>query len=224
MENKVSQSLYTLSDLREIVYAQLENNQVFFRAAEVTAVINECIKIINLFTGFYQGAVEVTSVAGQLIYEVPSTIVYPLRAQFNSVALDPIAIGQIGKDYRDWATSTTDKDGPVARWIPIGTNYFCLNPIDSEGGQTIYVTGVLEPPVLVDDADEVVLDDEYTTMIGDYGAHRLPLKEGGAPFAQASILYQNFQRTMKNLTALRKVTMPRYFVLQGAPVAEGNTR
>lgn len=220
----MAQSLYTLADLKAIVYAEVENNQVFFRPAEVTAVINECLKVINLFTGFYQGAVETLSVAGQLIYEMPAGIVYPLRAQFNNTTLDPIAINQIGKDFRDWATSTTNKDGPVARWVPIGTNYFCLNPMDSLGGQSIYITGVLEPPLLVNDTDEMVLDDEYVTLISGYCGHRLVLKEGGAVFSQASLLYQDFQRAMKNLTALRKVIMPRYFVQQAAPVMEGNTR
>ena len=219
----MAQSLYTLADLRQLVYDELDNNQAFFRPAEVDAVINEAIKTINIFTGFYQGGVHAISIKGQLIYPMPTGMLYPLRAQFNGTALDPIAIGQIGKDYRNWATSTTTKDGPVIRWVPIGTNYFCLNPIDMDGGQDIYVTGVLEPPLLVNDTDEMVLDDEYTTMIGDYGAHRMPLKEGGPIFAQASLAYQNFQRTMKNLTCLRKVIMPKYFVTFGSPVSEGQT-
>ena len=63
----------------------------------------------------------------------------------------------------------------------------------------------------------------YDTMIGDYGGHRMPLCEGGPVFAQASLGYQNFQRTMKNLTALRKVIMPRYWVQAGSPVMEGQT-
>lgn len=220
----MSQALYTLADLRSAVYDRLENNQAFFRPARVTSIINEAIKVINLFTGFYQGSVTLYSVANQLKYSTPDGMIFPLRAQFNGVNLDPIAINQIGKDYRDWATSTTDKDGPVARWVPIGINYFCLNPIDSLGGQSIYITGVLEPPLLVDDTDTMVLDDEYVTLIAEYGGMVAPLSEGGAPSANAMALYPNFLRIMRSLTMYRQVTMPRYFVLSGSPVAEGNTR
>ena len=218
-------SLYTLASLSDAIYSRLENNSVFFTQLEVTSVINEAIQITNLFTGFYQGTSRIVSAANQLVYNVPSGILFPQRVTWEGIQLDPIPITRIGQDYINWTTQTTTNYGPVARWIPIGTTLFCINPVDAVGGNDIEVTGIVTPPLLVNSTDSMSLDDQYATIIVEYGASRLPLKIGGANWAQASKLYTTgFQSAMKKLTIYRQFVMPRYWVDKGAAVTEGKVQ
>ena len=215
-------SLYTLADLQAAVYARLENNSICFQTYEVTGIINEALRATNILSGFYQGTLTAISQAGQLVYPTPAGMLYPQRVQFENTQLDPIPVTRIGQEYRTWTTDTTAKIGPVARWVPIGINYFCLHPADSLGGGTIFVTGVLETPLLVNTDDTMQLEDEYVTIVVEYCASRLPLKIGGANWAQASQLYtKSFQPAIKKLGAVQRFKVPRYFVLSGAPAAEG---
>ena len=215
-------SLYTLSSLSSAIYSRLENNTVFFTQTEVTSVINEAIQVTNLFCGFYQGTSRIISVANQLVYPTPTGMLFPQRIQFEGVQLDPIPITRIGQDTINWTTQTSNNYGPVARWVPIGTTLFCLNPMDSLGGQDIEVTGVMTPPLLVNSDDAMSLDDEYATIIVEYCASRLPLPIGGQNWAQASKLYvTGFQSAMKRLMIYRQFVMPRYWVDKGSSTTEG---
>lgn len=222
----MSTNLYTLQQLSDSIYARLESNTLLWTQAEVTSVVNEALRAINVITGFYQGTpTPLISVAGQLVYATPVGMLFPQRVQFEAATLDPIPITRIGQDYRTWTTDTTQSTGgPVARWIPIGINYFCIHPADSLGGGSIAVTGVLETPVLVLPDDTMVLSDEYATLVVEYGASRLPLKIGGPSAAAAMKLYQtSYLPTMKKLTRWQQLKFPRFFVLDKKPVAEGQT-
>ena len=220
----MAQSEYTLGALKQQVYGRLDNNTIFWDSTEVNSIINEAMRVTNLICGWYQGTLQQTSVAGKLVYTTPTGMIFPQRCQFNGTQLDPIPITRIGQDYRTWATDNSNKDGPVSRWIPIGINYFCLHPVDSIGGNDIYLTGVIETPVLVNDSDVIVMEDQYSTMVVEYCAERLPLKLGGSNFAQASQGYSRiFLPAMKAMTNNKKTSFPRYFVLTGKPTTEDNT-
>lgn len=215
-------SNYTLAQLQTLVYARLENNTLFWTTAEVTAIINEAIRSSNILCGWYQDTVLMLSVANQLVYNTPAGMLYPQRCQFEGVQLDPVPITRIGQNYRNWATQTSGVYGPVAQWVPIGVSYFCLHPIDSVGGGSIALTGVLEPPLLVLPGDNMSLEDQWVTIIVEYCASRLPWKEGGSIAAAGAQLYQKgYLPAMKARTNLQQMRFPRYFVLAGAPVAEG---
>lgn len=218
----MASSLYTLATLEALVYSRaLEDNTTGFPPTEVDAIINEAIRVINLMSGFYEGSVTLISQAGQLIYSTPTGMLFPQRVQFESQQLDPIPITRIGQDYRTWTTDTTAKIGPVARWVPIGINYFAIHPADSTGGGSIAVTGVMETPLLVLPTDAMVIPDQYVNIIVEYCAQRLPLKLGGASFVQASQLYtKSFVPSMRPLVRYQRFKFPRYFVLNGAPITE----
>ena len=215
-------SLYTLTDLQDAIYARLEDNTIFFTSAYITYIINEALRCVNLMTGFYQGTQTVISVANQVVYKVPVGMLYPQRVQFESSQLDPIPITRIGQDYRTWTTDNTNNNGPVAHWIPIGNTLFCIHPVDSLGGQSIFVTGVMETPVLVNPTDTMSLEDQYVSAIVEYGAMTAPLCVGGANFVEASKLYQtSFVPQMKKLGVVQRFKFPRYFILNGSPTTEG---
>ncbi len=207
-------SVYTLGTLKTLVYSRVENNQLLYTAAEVTAIINECLRCTNLFTAFNETSTAVSgdTVADQLLYSVPTGILFPTQVSFNGRVLDKIGLIGIGETYRNWATDTTNTYGPVARWIPIGITQFAIHPIDAVGGNTLLVTGVAETTQLVGDSDVMELDDEFVAMLVDYCGHRLVLKEAGKVFSDASILIQTYWKTMKGLKRLQTWKAPRYFV------------
>jgi hypothetical protein len=215
-------SEYTLASIDAAVLTRVEDNFTCFTQFERTAVINEAIRCVNILTGFYQGTLQLISVAGQLVYQVPTGMLYPQRVEFEGVQLDPIPITRIGQDHISWTTDTTIKYGPVARWVPIGQTYFCLNPIDSNGGGSISVSGVLSTPLLVNQTDSIVLPDEFANIIVEYCAQRLPLKIGGASATAASQLYtKSFQPSLKPLVNLSQFKFPKYWINNGSPTTEG---
>lgn len=218
----MASSLYTLDALDQAVLSRLEENSTFFRQTERYAIINEAIKCTNILSGFYQGSILDISQAGQLIYTTPIGMLYPQRVTFEGIQLDPIPITRIGQDYRTWTTDNTAKNGQVARWVPIGINYYCLHPADSNGGGSIEVTGVLEPPLLVLPDNSMILPDQYANIVIEYSASRLPLKCGGKNASDATILYsKSFQPAMKKLTNLQHFKFPKYFIQNGSPTTEG---
>lgn len=212
-------SVYTLATLRTLVYSRVENNQLLYTNAEVSAIINESLRVINIFTAFNETstAVSGSSVADQLLYSVPTGIIFPTQVAFNGRVLDKIGLNSIAELYQSWATDTTNTYGPVGRWVPIGINKFAIHPIDAVGGNTILVTGVAETTQLSADGDVMELDDEFVSLVVDYCGHRLVLKEAGKVFSDASILIQTFWRDMKALKRLQTWKAPRYFVQVQSP-------
>lgn len=222
----MSASLYTLDQIDGLVLDRLEGNNIFWQTAERYNIINESLRAINIQTGFYQGTpTPLISVAGQLIYETPAGMLYPQRVSFESSQLDAIPITRIGQDYRTWTTDTTAKLGPVARWVPIGINYFALHPADSLGGGSIAVTGVLETPVLVNPTDAISLEDQYVSLLVEMCYSRLPLKISGPSAIAAFSVYQKaVLPSLKRMSILESMQWPRFFVLSGSPSAEGRTK
>ncbi len=211
--------VYTLGDLKTMVYARVEGNTQLYTAAEVTAIINESLQLTNALAGFNEARTFVSggTVANQLVYSIPANILFPTRVTFNNRELDKIGLTPMGESYRNWATDTTNTYGPVARWIPIGLTTFAIHPIDATGGNTLLVTGVSETTPLVSDGDVMELDDEFVSLIVDYCGHRVVLKEGGKVFSDSSILIQTFWREIKELKRWETWKAPRYFVQAQQP-------
>lgn len=213
---------YTLTELQQLALDRLENNSTFYPTDVLTPIINEAICVSNAMCGWFSTTERVVSQANQLVYDVPSSIVYPQRVQFEGIQLDPTPIDRIGQDYRSWVTDTISTfGGGVARWVPIGITKFAIHPMDSFGGNDIEVTGVAEPTTLVSGSDTMPLEDEWVSMVVDYCAMRAPLPNGGKMFADASMIYtRSFIPSIRKMKQLDRMKWPRYFVLRGAPVVE----
>lgn len=212
---------YTLGNFQQLVLDRLDGNSVLYTTPELTRTINEALCVLNLYCGFLQSSIQVPgfSQANQLLYATPPGLIFPLRCQFEGRQLDRISLSQIGRQYYSWMTDTTVTRGPVAHWVPLGVSLFAIHPMDASGGQDILVTGVVEPTPLVNSGDVIQLEDEYATIIADYAAHRLPLKEGGKVFSDSSVGYQNFLRLMKSKKMWLSFKAPKYFVPAAEKVA-----
>ena len=206
----------TLSELQQRVYDRLDNNTLLYTAGEVTNAINECIRVVNLAVGFLQITDSVgtgVTIANQVYYSTPASILIPMRVQFEGSYLQKVFPNQIGKSNATWVTDTTTTTGQeVSEWIPIGLTTFAIHPADALGGGALQMTGIAEPVPLVNPNDNVSIPGEYTDTIVDLGAQVLSLKESAAQFRTMAAYYQLYLSLIKKATIWRGASMPRFWI------------
>lgn len=209
----------SLSTMQGYVLDRLDNNTAAFTNAQITAALNEFIRIANAHIGFIQGTdtslSTVTSLAN--VYSTPATILIPLQITIANIQLWKMSLHSLAGQFHDWATDTTIQSGPIQRWAPIGIGSFVLHPNDSVGGRTITVQGVLEPTLLVGGTDTLQMEDAFIQAAIEYAAHRVQLKLGGQPFAQASLMVRKFWSVLKDRNMLEMDKMPKYWILEQPP-------
>lgn len=209
----------TLSELRARLLVRVDSNSVLYTAPELDYVINEVIRTVVLFTGFYRQTVDLPghTVADQIVYAVPSPIVAPSSVAFEGHQLKKISLKRLAELRRNWARDTVTVKGPVEFWAPIGTTKVVLSPIDDSGGHDLTFTGIACPDLLTAGSDVMDLENEYLDLILEYGAHRLPLKEGGKVFADGSLQLNVFHSKMNERRRLQKLKLPKYRLVQPRP-------
>ena len=217
--------IFTLASLESKCLGGLDNNTAEYPLTEVDFVINEVIRLVALFTGFYKATVQVPgySVAKQLVYNTPPGILAANVISFEGRQLQKISLKRLARERRNWATDTTDSKGRVEFWAPVGASKFVISPIDSQGGRDISVTGMAEPPLLVDPDDVMTLENEYVELIPEYAVHRLLLKEGGKAFADASLSLNEFYDKLKQRSRYEKLKLDKYRLVgpkQGVMLAQ----
>jgi hypothetical protein len=132
----------------------------------------------------------------------------PLMIAFEGRQLQKTSPAKLSRLRRNWATATTAGYGAVDYWVPYGIGQFILNPIDSVGGNSLTITGLGEPPLLVDSNDVLVIENEYVELITAYSAHRLPLKLGGKIFADGSIEINEFYEKLRERARYESWKLP----------------
>ena len=207
----------TLTELQQYVLDRLDANSTFFTTTEITNALNEAYRLMNVFCQLNQTTATVSgnSVINQSVYQTPAPILIPLVVNFAGRQLRKMSFQALARNFPGFASDATVKLGRVQRWAPIGINQFLIHPMDSVGGRTITVTGVIEPTPLASGGDVLSLDDDFVSMAVEYAAHRVQLKEGGQVFSDASLLLQRFYGFLKQRMRLSGMTFPRYFVLSG---------
>ena len=217
--------IFTLASLESKCLGGLDNNTAEYPLTEVDFVINEVIRLVALFTGFYKATVQVPgySVAKQLVYNTPPGILAANVISFEGRQLQKISLRRLARERRNWATDTTNSRGRVEFWAPAGASKFVMTPIDSQGGRDISVTGMAEPPLLVNPDDVMTLENEYVEIIPAYAKHRLPLKEGGKTFADGSLALNDFYTVMmqrKRFESLKEFPLYKLVGPRMAPPAQ----
>jgi hypothetical protein len=217
--------VFKLRDLESKCLGGLDNNTAEYPLAEVDYVINEAIRLVALFTGFYKATVQIPgySVANRLVYNTPPGILAANVISFEGRQLQKVSLRKLARQRRNWATDTTAAYGRVEYWAPVGASKFVISPIDSQGGRDISVTGMAEPPLLVNPDDVMTLENEYVEIIPAYAKHRLPLKEGGKTFADGSLALNDFYATMmqrKRFESLKEFPLYKLVGPRMAPPAQ----
>lgn len=203
----------TLSDLIDRVYSRLEGNTVFYTQQEVEDAINEGIRVLNLVTGFLQATGTVTTVAGQSIYAVPSTVLIPTRVALGGRYLTRASLRKLGHAEPTWMRDTTSTvKHPVRDWAPVGVASFAIFPAEATAGKTITVTGVAEPVPLTELTHALQYPSEFADALEDYAAHVCAMKGGGVVSKAAMVAYQGFLGRMNELRRYKGKIAPQFRV------------
>lgn len=213
---------YTLADLDARVLDRLDGNAGLYPQAQRYAEINDSLRVVNLFCPFVMGTVYVPgfTVTRQQFYPVPPGIIFPLRAYFNGRQLSRLSMRAVSMRFRTWTTDTASIGSPVREWIPAGLGMFAIHPIDNTGGQALSINGVMEPAPLVNPTDSITIEDQFIEMIEDLSVSVLQIKESSAIFSAASVLYQKFQREIKEEMRWNTFRFGRYYLLDQPVKAE----
>ena len=203
----------TRANLVSRVYSRLEGNSAFYPLEEVSDAINEAIRLINLITGFLQATGTVTTVAGQSIYSVPSSVLIPTRVSLNGRYLNKTTVRRLGHAEPTWMRDTTaTTHRPTQDWCPIGLKSFAIYPADANSGKILSVTGVAEPTILVNDSDAIQYPSEFADAIEEYAAHACMIKGGGTVSKAAMVSYQGFMARIQELRRYKAKISPRFRV------------
>lgn len=214
-----------LSTLQGYVLDRLDNNTAFFTNTQITAAINEAVRISNAFIGYIQAKTTFTTVTTLAnIYSTPAGVLYPLQIVLGNIQIEKVSLAKLARDFPNWATDTTVQLGPPMRWAPIGLSQFVIHPNDSVGGRTATMFGVSEPTLLVNATDVLQIEDAFVQLIIEYAAHRVQLKLGGKPFADASLVIRKFWSEMKSRSLMQVEKFPKYWILQGTQEPWKSTR
>lgn len=214
---------FTLSALQGLVYDGLDGNNLLYPTAQVTSVLNEVLRKVNLLTGFSQDTIAVpgSTVANQLLYSTPPGILVPLKVYYEEQELEKYSLRQLSERYRNWAVDLNTWEGQVARWFTLGLTTFGIHPLDTIGGGLLEVQGITPFTPLSLPGDFVNLNDELCEILVKYCRGRLMIKETGGPFEQAGLVYQEFIRSMKAMTIWTEMQWPAYFLEKQLEPADG---
>lgn len=186
---------FTLAQLQALFYQQVDGNQAFWRPTEVTAILQESLRVFNVLTGFWRGTVPAgpagLTVADQHWYAVPAGISYILRVEVNGRPLTSSSLWDLDYGQPNWEEqSAQDGDFPTL-FAPAGVNLFAIWPASFAGGETLSVEGVTAAPLLTSVGFVDLGKDELETIL-DYAEHIAQFKEGGQEFDASQLLLQEF--------------------------------
>lgn len=186
----------TLATLRTRLQERWENVP-FWSATEARNALNEALRKWNLYVGQWKATKIVVTVANQVWYNLgPSTIVYPLRGEWQSFPLQVCSVEDMDYFRANWEAETSASGGDVParpqQIIPAGLTLFALWPADAVGGSNMVLDGVHATPVLSADGDFVDLGEEEMHAILGEALVIAAFKEGGQRWAAVQHFHQDF--------------------------------
>lgn len=207
-----------------MAYAQLTRAQVralvqnrlgaasttFWREAELNALIQDSLRTWNALTGYWKDKIDICSGAGttanRVWYTVPGTLTSACRVDFNEIPLDSTSIHDLDFGQPNWESETTASGGNVPTvpkmWAPAGLNLIAIWPADATGGNSLFVDGIVQTPIMDDDADYIDIGREEMNAILDEIQHIATFKEGGEEFTASQALHKSFLQQAANRNAI----------------------
>lgn len=170
----------------------------FWTDTEANAAINEALHWYNIGTGVWRRRVALTTVADQVLYNVPAPLWTPCRVDFNSHPMQLSSIHDLDNGRPDWQSETTATTGAPTRpvfWAPVGMTQFAIWPADAVGNNGLILDGVLNTPVLTTDGAMLDLDDSEIDPILGEALHIATFKDP-ARWPRTQGWHQEFLRTL----------------------------
>lgn len=192
----------TLAQLRTRLKTKWDNTTglpiLFWTDAEADFAINEALQWYNLYTGVWRKRVTLSTVADQVYYSLPATMVYNARMEYNGLTLPMSSLTDLSNGQPAWEGETTADVALPSRimvWAPVGMNQFVVWPADAIGQNSLTIDGVHDTPVLVADTDTLDLDDsEIDALLGE--ALFIATFKDAAKFVRAQAWHQEFLATV----------------------------
>ena len=200
---------YDLDDLKLKMEDRWDSTP-FWDDKEAQNAINEALKVWNSMTGFWKTRDLVTVVAGTTLYELPGSIVFGFRVEYQSRQLTPTSTFEMDGAYPGWEVHT---GSAPQKWMPIDLSTIQIYPIPTIGGGSLTVDGIAATPQLIYDVDHIQMGSDGLNAIVGYALHAVALKEGGARFDATMKYFQEFLAAAAVLNdQLTKSEMFRHFM------------
>lgn len=168
----------------------------FWTTEEARLALNEALRFYNQLTGYWKRRVTLPTVAGQIWYTMPSTLVQNCRVELNERPLGLVSVPEMDLVYDGWEGQTTATGGSVPAeityWMPYGLTLLAIWPADAVGGNSLGIDGVRHTPILAAPGDFLDLSQVQEDALLSYALHVLLLKLGGAVFTATLPLYRIF--------------------------------
>jgi hypothetical protein len=203
----VAYTQLTRAQVRTLAYQRLDNNTTLWRTDEVNRLINEALRTWNALTGYWKVRVgPIATVANQVFYSLPGTIVNPGVAQWNGKSLNFASLFEMDYSRRTWQSDTTTSGGEVPDepkiWCPVGLTQFAIWPADAVAGNSLIFDGVATTPVMSADTDFIDIGSDELQSILDYVQHLAAFKEGGVEHENTGLLFKNFLKAAADRNGL----------------------
>jgi hypothetical protein len=178
---------YTLAQVQAKVYDRLQQSP-FWSAAEVTAFINESLRLWSILTGYWKKRVTLTTLPTLPYYSLASYLAFGMRVEFNGTPLAQSSVTNWDKGYPEWEGNPSSPQ----EWAPIGLSLIAIRPADAVGNNSLVLDGVANAPILAKAGDFIDIGSEELTALLGYCQYLAAFKEGGQEFESAIPLYQAF--------------------------------
>lgn len=151
------------------------DNSGFWSATEEIFLLNEALRVWNVLTGMWKKRVTLPTVANQVYYSVPSSLVHSVKMTWNEYTLAPSSLHEMDMGRPGWEAHTTATGGSVptrpTTWIRVGVNTFAIWPADATADNAIVIDGTMATPTLALPGDYINIGQEELAAIIDYAVH-----------------------------------------------------
>lgn len=185
----------TLAQFRTSIQLRWESTP-FWTDDDIKDAINEGLRIWNLLTGFWKIQVNVTTVANQVWYATPATVLYPLQLYHANSPMTRTSIDDLDYGKPNWEADTTASGTPVPTrpkmWAPKGLELIAIWPADAANNNTMQLNGIATTPTLSADGDFIDIGQEEQGILEGYALHAASLKVGGTIWKATFPFYRDF--------------------------------
>jgi hypothetical protein len=206
----------TLAQLKVTLAAQVDGS-IFWTDEEARLALNEMLRDWNLLTGRWRRRLTLSTaapVAGvpTVEYDLGATMTYGMRVRIGTnPGLIPTSIFELDLARPTWRaeTITSGSDVPprTIHWAPVSLRRIAIWPATATAGvNDLFVDGVANTPILVEDGDFVDLGEEIIDVLTDYALHLLAFKEGGARWAATQEAFVDFLQAAAEENGLLKAS------------------
>jgi len=189
-------AVVSLSALRILLRAK-RDGILQWTVVEETNAINEALRTWNFLTGRWRRRASQTTVATQIEYALPATMIYGMRVTQVGIPLTITSLTELDFARPAWRTETVATGGNVPTaptlWAPVSLQRIAIWPaFNSIIVNGLTADGVSATPQLVEEDNFIDLGQELLDVFLNYCLHLLAFKLGGSTWTATMPFYRLF--------------------------------